>query len=111
MAEGDKNQQQEVAPEARKNPRGQTKGDTPQPQMQQNSGKELALAGDTKAQVNPDLDTLSVSIPTGVNEEGVTEFDNFVKGKPYSVKAELLEVKNTENKPLLVAIDNEEGGE
>lgn len=112
MAQKDKEKVEvEVASDARTDPRGQTVGDTEQPQMLKSAGKELALSGDKPAKVNPALDTLNVTIPIGVNEDGTTKYDNFTKGKEYTVTPELLEVKNTEQVSLLVPVDNEGGGE
>lgn len=88
--------------EAQKAPRSQTKGDTPQPQTQATSSQESAFAGDNKAVLNPALQAKSASIPTGVDENGITQTETFVLGEEYNVNDDALQVKNTEEIAFLV---------
>jgi hypothetical protein len=74
------------------------------------SGEEPVLSGEKNVHVNPAIDTLSVTIPTGYNDDGTTKFDDFAKGKTHSVDPKLLKLKNTEGINYFVE-NNKEGGE
>jgi hypothetical protein len=99
-------QEKGKASEAQKAPRAQTTGDTPQPQLKQNVQGDSSFAGDNKSVLNPALQANSVSIPTEVDDDGVTHVVTFLKSEePHYVNDDALAVKNTEDQPLLVKAD------
>lgn len=55
---------------------------------------EKAAAGETSGRVNPKLDTGYVAIPTGVDDEGVSQFDVYDAGQPYNLKNELYDLRD-----------------
>lgn len=55
-----------------------------------------ADSGEKLLKVNPRLDTLAVTIPTGVDDDGNVEYEDFKQGVKYSLDPSYLDHKTTE---------------
>ena len=104
MANENEQKEQQKAPA--KQAKSTAPAPEPQPAFKSRKGEpELAFAGDNKAVVNPDLNAESVSIPTGKDEEGLSQADTFYLGKNYYVSDEALKKTNAHKVNLLVAAE------